>query len=158
MDERQVEEIAVPFFQVLGRIAADLGVIICLEPNPPVYGTNFMTNAAETSHIVRLVGHPSIQMQFDTGAIALNGEDPEKIISEHGSIIKHVHVSEPQLITIGRAHTDHMLIGSALNQHLGKCIATIEMVATKNEPHLSTVEEALRYTVQSYRPSPMVNA
>jgi sugar phosphate isomerase/epimerase len=156
LDERQVEQVAMPFFSSLGHIAADLGVTICLEPNPPVYGANFMTNSAETSHVVRLVNHPNIQMQFDTGAITINGEDPEQLIMEHAPIIKHVHVSEPQLMTIGRAETNHALIGSALNKNLDQCIATIEMVATKEEAHVLTVEEALRYTVQCYRPSPMV--
>src|SRR6185436_13316706 len=52
LDEVQAVEMAIPFFRSLGDIAAPHGVTICLEPNPPRYGANFMTTAASTAAVV----------------------------------------------------------------------------------------------------------
>ena len=72
LSNAQVLEQAVSFFRRLGDIAREHGVIVCLEPNPTRYGANFMTTSAETAHVVAAVGHESIRMQFDTGALTIN--------------------------------------------------------------------------------------
>ena len=142
---------ALPFFQRLGDIAASYGVIICLEPNPPCYGANFMTTGTETATIVTQVAHPAIFMQFDSGAFTINGEDPCAVLHNHASLIGHIHASEPDLIPLGDSTTDHSKIAPVLAQLLPKHVVTIEMLATKNEPHLVAIERAVRVAIQHYR-------
>ena len=78
LDDADTATVARQFFRQLGDVAARHGVTICLEPNPSCYGANFMTTSVETAGVVRLVDHPSIGMQFDTGALAINGEDAHR--------------------------------------------------------------------------------
>ncbi|WP_250509415.1 sugar phosphate isomerase/epimerase family protein [Caballeronia sp. GACF4] len=151
IDDAEVLDIAVPFFRRLGDIAADQGVIVCLEPNPPRYGANFMTTSLETLGVVKQVAHPAIGMQLDTGAITINGEDPETIVRECAPAIGHVHVSEPDLVPVGDGKGDHDAFARAVRDHLPDHIVTIEMVATKNEPHDISIERALGTTISHYR-------
>ncbi|MBC7489491.1 MAG: sugar phosphate isomerase/epimerase, partial [Glaciimonas sp.] len=83
--------VAISFFRRLGDIAASHGIIMCLEPNPPCYGANFMTTSVETAQVVAHIDHPAIRMQFDTGALAINGEDPVTVLRECATLIGHVH-------------------------------------------------------------------
>jgi len=94
--EAEATEIANDFFHRLGDVAGSHGVVICLEPNPPCYGANFMTDSAETARVVTEVAHPAIRMQLDTGAITINGEDPENVIGRYASLIGHIHASPSQ--------------------------------------------------------------
>lgn len=151
-DDQALDE-AVHFFQRLGDIAQAHGVIVCLEPNPPRYGANFMTSSAETAHVVNTVGHGAIRMQFDTGALAINEESPEAVLASSAHLIGHVHASEPDLVPLGDGGTNHRLLHQALLNHLPNHVVSIEMVATKEEPHLVSIERALSCAIECYRPS-----
>ncbi|MEY4616739.1 MAG: hypothetical protein RJB66_1699 [Pseudomonadota bacterium] len=150
LSEDQTLTLACSFFAKLGNIAHKHGVVMCLEPNPPCYGANFMTTSEETAKIVTLVNHPAIRMQLDTGAIAINQEHIQTVVSQFKSFIGHIHISEPNLIPIGDAQTNHHEYGLALRQELGERIATIEMVAPKNEPHPLAIRRALGIVKTNY--------
>ncbi|MFC5480070.1 sugar phosphate isomerase/epimerase family protein [Massilia suwonensis] len=154
LDDEQTMTIATAFFRRLGDAARAAGVIVCLEPNPTCYGANFMTNAVETAAVVRAVAHPAIKMQFDTGALAINGEDPEQVLRDCADLIGHVHASEPNLVPLGDGTTDHRAMRAALEKYLPDHVVSIEMVATKDEPRLDAVERALGKAASFYRQAP----
>jgi len=144
-------DVAVPFFQRLGDLAQSYGVVICLEPNPTCYGANFMTTSAETVQVVRQIAHPAIRMQLDTGALTINGEDPGAVLQDCALLIGHVHASEPDLLPLGDGGTNHAKVVAALRQHLPNHVVSIEMLATKNEPHEVSIERALGVAIRHYR-------
>ena len=144
-------DVAVHFFQRLGDVAQSYGVVICLEPNPTCYGANFMTTSAETVQVVRQIAHPAIRMQLDTGALTINGEDPGAVLQDCAPLIGHVHASEPDLLPLGDGGTDHAKVVAALRQHLPNHVVSIEMLATKNEPHEVSIERALGVAIRHYR-------
>ncbi len=152
LSDVQTLELAVCFFRRLGDVAKDHGVFVCLEPNPIRYGANFMTTSEETAHIVAAVSHGSIRMQFDTGALTINGESPEVALECSARLIGHVHASEPDLVPLGDGGTDHQLMHKALNNYLPDHVVSIEMVATKAESHLQSIERALTCAIDYYRP------
>ena len=151
LDEVEAVVVAATFFRELGDVAARCGVCICLEPNPARYGANFMTTSAETARMVELIDHPAIRMQFDTGSLAINGEDPHAVLSDCAALIAHVHASEPDLLPLGEGGTDHGAMAAALMEFLPHKLVSIEMVATKNEPHLQSIERAIKVAVGQYR-------
>lgn len=151
LSDDQALAVAVPFFRRLGAIAQERGVIVCLEPNPGCYGANFMTTAAETAAVVRAVAHPAVKMQFDTGALTINGEDPAQVLHECADLIGHIHASERNLVTLGDADTDHCSIGPLLAQALPAHVVTIEMLASNTEAHVVAIERALQCASKGYR-------
>jgi D-psicose/D-tagatose/L-ribulose 3-epimerase len=152
LTDEQARSTAAAIFWVLGDIARSHGVVICLEPNPPCYGSNFMCNTEETADIVRATAHPAIKMQLDTGACTINKEDVADVVHRYAQLIGHVHASEPDLLPLGDGGTDHVLAGAAVRQLLPDHVVTIEMLATKNEPHLQSIERALRVARAEYVP------
>lgn len=151
LNDGQALEQAVSFFRRLGDVALEHGVIVCLEPNPARYGANFMTSCEETAHVVAAVGHCAIRMQFDTGALTINGESPEAVLESSARLIGHVHASEPDLVPLGDGGTDHQLMHKALLTYVPQHVVSIEMVATKEESHLHSIERALSCAVKCYR-------
>lgn len=151
LDDAQALEVAMGFFRQLGDIAHDLGVVVCLEPNPACYGANFMLTSAETAQVVRQVAHRSIRMQLDTGALTINGEDPARVLQECAELIGHVHASEPDLVPLGDGATDHPRVRAALSDHLPDHVVTIEMLTKPPEPPLQAIERALLAATRHYR-------
>ncbi len=151
LDNLEARDIAISFFRKLGDIAQSYGLLICLEPNPPCYGSNFMTTSAETAMVVEKTAHPSIRMQMDTGAITINNEKPAAVLQKWASLIGHIHASEPNLLPLGDGGCEHGKIATALRQHLPSHIVSIEMAATKDEPQEISVERALKVAIYHYR-------
>jgi len=144
---------AVSFFRRLGDIAQSYGVVICLEPNPTCYGANFMITSAETAMVVEQTDHPAIKMQLDTGALTINDEAPVAVLQDYASLIGHVHASEPDLLPLGDGGTEHSKVADALRLYLPEHVISIEMLATKNEPHTISIERALSVATHYYRGS-----
>lgn len=151
LDDAQTLDAAMPFFRRLGDIAQSHGVTICLEPNPPCYGANFMTTHAATAAVVRAVAHGAIGMQMDTGALTLAGETAAAVLRADAALIGHIHASEPDLVTLGDGGTDHAAAAAAIGERLPRHIVAIEMAAAKDEPHLAAIERALTVAMRCYR-------
>ena len=141
--------IAMPFFNRLGDIAVSYGVSFCIEPNPPRYGCNFLTNSGDAAAFVRRVGHPAIAMHLDTGSIAISNEDPQALIRDNADIIGHIHISEPDLIPVADGPL-HSVVAASLRQTLPRHVVSIEMLATREEPHPQSVERAVVVTRRYY--------
>ncbi|WP_296250634.1 sugar phosphate isomerase/epimerase family protein [Pseudomonas sp. UBA4194] len=142
---------AVSFFRALGAVGADHGVTFCLEPNPERYNSNFMTHSQDTARIVRLVDHPHIRMQLDTGAILINAESPVNVLTLHGELIGHVHLSEPGLATLGSVGSDHSTIAAELAALRPDDVYAIEMLPTGEGSQVKAVSEAIRFATATYR-------
>jgi sugar phosphate isomerase/epimerase len=151
LSDEQTLAIAIPFFRRLGEIAQAHGVVICLEPNPESYGANFMTNSADTAAVVRQIAHPAIRMQLDTGSLAMNGEDVFAVVQAHADIIGHIHASEPNLVPLGDGGVNHAFMSQCIRKSLAQHVVSIEMVATKSEPHCESIERALRFASLNYK-------
>lgn len=142
---------AVRFFQDLGAVGADYEVTFCLEPNPERYNSNFMTHSEDTARIVRLVDHPHIRMQLDTGAMLINGESPVDVMTLHGQLIGHVHLSEPGLVTLGSVGSDHSAIAAELVALRPDDVYAIEMLPTGEGSQAKAVGEAIRFATATYQ-------
>jgi sugar phosphate isomerase/epimerase len=151
LSDEEALAIAVPFFKQAGEIAQSHGVVICLEPNPPCYGANFMITTEETANVVKKVAHPAIKMQLDIGALTINGEDVAVVLKQHAHLIGHIHASEPDLVPLSDGKADHAYAHAVLAKTLPNHIVSIEMLATQNEPHPLSIERALIAAIRSYR-------
>jgi len=150
LSNEQALEIATTFFRRLANIAQQYEVTICLEPNPECYGSNFMTTSPETAAVVKSVGHPALKMQFDTGALSINGESPTSVCTEFQHLIGHVHASEPQLVPVGAGTTDHQQSAAALRQFLPEAPVTIEMLTNSVDDALAAVEKSVQFVTSCY--------
>lgn len=100
MDEAM--SLAVDFFRQLGEALEDTGIILTVEPNPPIYADcDMITRLEEAIELVRRVDHPMVKVQLDTGAIAHaqgEGRGPElAAIADAVMDAAHLHVSVPGL-------------------------------------------------------------
>ncbi|MAM88361.1 MAG: xylose isomerase [unclassified Hahellaceae] len=156
LSDEEAAAVAVPFFRKLAKIAEAHGVRVCLEPNPTCYGANFMVNSSETAHIVRAVNHPAIKMQFDSGALAINSEAAEDVLSANADVIGHIHASEPQLKPLGDGSSDLAAMAESLKKHFPDSVIAIEMVATSDEPHANSIERAIQTALRHFRADSLV--
>lgn len=148
LTDEKAEAVALAFFTRLGDIALQEGVEICLEPNPPCYGANFLTTVKETYLFVRKLAHPAVRMQLDTGALFINRE-PIDLIPEIKDQIGHIHISEPNLSVLGTEGVNHERVAQALNL-VSRAPRTIEMLIKNKDSTMESIARAVKIAQTHY--------
>lgn len=123
---REAFEIAAEFFAMLAVKSSENGTCLCIEPNPPSYGCNFVTTAEEGRELVQMVGNDSFGLHLDAAGMVLAGEDAAQEI-RNSPDIRHFHVSAPDLGPLAEGMVPHLDIGSALRDVAYEGYISIEM-------------------------------
>lgn len=82
-------KMAINFFKELNAYA-NKRVVLCIEPNPKEYGTNFINT---TKQAIKFAKQTGIKINLDCGTIVMNDEYIEIPTDDIG----HIHFSEPFL-------------------------------------------------------------
>ena len=151
LSDNKVTKIAVDFFRRLGTLAEKRGVVICLEPNPTCYGSNFMTNSLETAKIVEAVNCDSIRMQLDTGAMQINKEAPRATIKKFAHLIHHIHISEPNLVPITPKNYYSQEVSESILEFLPNIPVTIEMLSSSPKTSEEEILSSIKLIKELYR-------
>lgn len=151
LSDAQAHDQAVAFFRQAGDVAARHGVMLCLEAVAPLYGANFMTTTLDCATVVRAVDHPALRMLLDTGAMQINGEDPQDMVPYTADITEHIHLAEPGLIPYGDGNADYISVRDSLVRHVPRCAAALEILPSKAEPALPAMARSLAFATALYR-------
>jgi D-psicose/D-tagatose/L-ribulose 3-epimerase len=104
----EANRIAVEFFSKLADIAEAVGTCVVMEANPPVYGADWITTAADAIELVERVNHPSFRLHLDTGCMTIAGDSIPAGFARGRQLMRHFHVSEPNLAAPGTSgEVDH---------------------------------------------------
>lgn len=152
------QAIGIDVLRRAGDLAARHGIVLCIEPNPSIYGCDFLTDHGETAAFVRACAHPSIRMQFDLGALIANDEDLAAGWTDWSDLVAHAHLSEPHLPTFGGGATKaqvHRVLGAALRGRWSSLVPTLEMLppADGGDP-VEAVAAAIRLAREHYVGAP----
>ncbi|MEX0833807.1 MAG: sugar phosphate isomerase/epimerase family protein [Actinomycetota bacterium] len=99
-------ETAVKFFSDVGGFYEERGVTLCIEPNPPEYDCDFITDAEEGIRLVKAVGSSGFGLHLDAGALILAHDDGSGI-TKGASVLRHFHISQPSLSGFGSPRPEH---------------------------------------------------
>lgn len=88
---------AVPVLRRAAERFADHGSILCIEPNPRRYGCNFVCTAREGAELVNAVDHAGFGLHLDAAGLFLEGEELRELLPDLRGMLRHFHVSEPEL-------------------------------------------------------------
>jgi sugar phosphate isomerase/epimerase len=127
---------AAEVFRRLGDYADWHGCVLAMEPNPAVYGTNFLNSLVEADQFVRQTDHPAVTLNFDVGSIHLNGEFDSlpRLLANTIERVSHIHVSQPQLALITPEVETLAPLFSALRSAGWEGWVSIEMRKAPSDP------------------------
>lgn len=92
-------KISTEFFNKLADIAGEYHVMISIEANPILYGTDFLISTEEAIDFIVKLNRDYIGLNLDIGTILYNQEKMDSI-KGYEKFISHVHISEPCLLEI----------------------------------------------------------
>ena len=139
------------FFSRAGEAAAAEGVVICIEPNPDIYGCDFLQTAAETACMVQAVDSPGVRLNLDMGELIHHGTDVARAVREFLPLAGHFHASEPMLAPFDASRAAHREAARALQATDYTGIVSLEMKAPPDG--LPVVRRALQDLLEIYFPA-----
>jgi len=128
--------LAEEFFLSIGQYAADHNTIIALEPNPPIYNTNFINTTNEAFDFCNQLACDGLKVNVDLGTCIYYGESIE-IIQRNLPLVSHIHLSEPGLKPLQQRNLYRQLKSLDYDKYF-----SIEMASPHN---LDMVKQTIRY-------------
>jgi len=145
-----VEEIALDFFHRLGEVAKKYNIQFCIEPNPTVYGCDFITTAEQGYDLVSKINSQGFGLHLDAAGMTLSQDAVESALKMALPKLCHFHISEPQLKVIGEGGVNHLLFGQTLNRLNYQGWTSIEMLAQNSRDNSQNVIKALETAHKYY--------
>lgn len=138
--------IALSFFDELGTYAHQNKTVLAMEPNPEIYGTNFLNTTAQAIDFVKEINNEGLKVNVDLGTIIHNNESLDAI-ANNIDLINHIHISEPYLEPIkeSRIHRD---LYNLLKEYKYGNFVSIEM---KNSNDIATVTNTIHYIKDAFK-------
>jgi len=100
-------------FEEIVLVAAERGVVLCLEPLARTE-TNFVNTAADAARMAREIDSPNLRIILDVKAMSDEGRPIPDIIREAGDWAAHVHANDANLNGPGFGDVDFVPIFAAL--------------------------------------------
>lgn len=104
----QALEQAAALLRKAAAIFHDQGCCLCIEPNPRRYGCNFVNTAAEGIELVAAVDHPGFRLHLDAAGMYLEQEDLAAVLPAALPLLRHFHLSEPDLGDFRQPQVPHL--------------------------------------------------
>ena len=91
-----------------------------------------LNNTNETINFIDKINLPHLKLNFDTGTILLNGNDPIEVYKYSNQYVGHIHISSPGLKPISKDMFDHNKFRNILLDHQYNKGIAVEMLTEKN--------------------------
>ncbi|MNM51974.1 Xylose isomerase-like TIM barrel [compost metagenome] len=126
------------FFSACAEYAQAKGVVIGLEANPAVYGTNYLNTTMEAWELIKKINSPSLRLNLDLGTVLINHESLD-ILPDVISYVSHVHISEPGLAPL-QPRQDHLQLAQFLRANNYQGCVSLEMKNSGKKELFSSME------------------
>lgn len=134
------------FFKEIGEYAYQHNTIVSIEPNPTIYGTNFINYTKDAFEFVKKINSQGIKVNIDFGTIIQNDEKLD-IIKDNSDLINHIHISEPNLEKV-QIRKEHYELYKILKDANYQNYISIEMKKTDN---IDDLKETIEYVSSVFR-------
>lgn len=144
--ENKIEQV----FHELGNYATSKGLYFCIEPNPTVYGADFVTNTVDGIALVKKINNAGFRLHLDFGTMLMNHENIDTTVAQAVDVVEHIHLSHPNLEQVIGYEAQHILLRNALKKYQYKGVVAIEMKHSMQADNIKKVKETIAYVTSIY--------
>lgn len=151
LSKSNVQKIAQDFFYQIGEICKPHKLFFGIEPNPPIYNTDFINTTQEALKLVKAVNHSNFKVHLDSGALFYENKNTLETLSQAIPLSSHFHISELFLKTIPQKKAPHQALAKTLSKLNYQGYLSIEMPLPPNEDHFSQITKTLKFIETTYQ-------
>ena len=130
-NNKECHKLMIKFLKKVSLLCKKYKIVFCLEANPKIYQTEYLTETNQALNIIKKVNSRFIRLNLDLGTIISNKENLDFIVKNHLKLVGHVQISSPYLINLSRYKKHIKQLIYCLKKYNYRKIISIEMLAQK---------------------------
>ena len=144
--KNKLDELSYDMFSKIASLCMKYKVYFCLEANPKIYKTKYLTHTNDSINLVKKINNRYFKINLDLGTIIANKENFKLIIKNNLKFIGHVQISSPYLKNLLYYKKKIDVFVKTL-QNLGyKKVISFEMLKN-NKNNLKVIKKVLEHKI-----------
>ena len=92
-----LDKISFEMFKKISLISEKYKIIFCLEANPKIYGTEYLTHTTDAIKLAKKINSRYFKVNLDLGTIISNNENVNYLLKNYMKFFAHAQISSPGL-------------------------------------------------------------
>ena len=143
--KKKLDQLSLEMFTKIAHQSKKHKVCFCLEANPKIYKTKYLTHTSNSIDLVKKINNPYFKINLDLGTVISNKENYEAIIKKNLNYIGHVQVSSPHLKNLTNFKKKIDLFIKTLHNSGYKKVISFEMLRNKKN-NFKVIKKILEHT------------
>jgi len=126
-----LDKMSFNMFKKISLISEKNKIIFCIEANPKIYGTKYLTHTLNAIEIAKKVNNKFLRVNLDLSTIISNKENIDYLLKNHLNYFAHAQISSPNLTNLLRYKKDIKIFLKKLRKYKYKKVISIETLGKK---------------------------
>jgi D-psicose/D-tagatose/L-ribulose 3-epimerase len=138
-----LDKISFEMFKRISIISEKYKIIFCIEANPKIYGTKYLTHTVDAVKLAKKINNKFFKVNLDLSTVISNKENIDYLLKNHLNYFGHAQISSPNLINLLRYKKDILIFLSKLKKYGYKKVISIETLRKKRD-NLSYIKNIIK--------------
>ena len=126
-----LDKMSFKMFKKISLISEKNKVIFCVEANPKIYGTNYLTHTIDAINISKKINNKFFKVNLDLSTVISNNENIDYLLKKYLNFFEHAQISSPHLVDLLKYKKNIALFLRKLKQYSYKKVVSIETLRAK---------------------------
>ena len=130
-------------FKKISLLCEKNKIIFCLEANPKIYGTKYLTHTLDAIKLAKKIDNKYFRVNLDLGTIISNKENIEYLLKNYLIYFAHAQISSPYLINLLKYKKQIKIFLDKLSKYKYKKVISIETLR-QNKNNLDYIKNIIK--------------
>jgi len=121
-----LDKISFDMFKKISLISQKNKIIFCIEANPKIYGTKYLTRTLDALELAKKINNKFFKVNLDLSTVISNNENIDYLLKNYLPNFGHAQISSPNLINLLRYKKDIKMFLNKLSKYKYKKVVSIE--------------------------------
>ncbi len=142
-----LDKISFEMFKKISLISEKNNVIFCIEANPRIYGTKYLTHTIDTINLSKKINSRFFKVNLDLSTVISNNENIDYLLKNYLNFFGHAQISSPNLVNLLRYKKDIALFLRKLKKYNYKKVVSIETLR-KRKNNLNYIKNIIELIIR----------
>lgn len=126
-----LDKLSLEMFRKIALVSKKNKIIFCVEANPQIYGTKYLTHTIDAINLAKKINNPFFKVNLDLGTIISNNENIDFLLGNYLNYFGHAQISSPYLTNLLRYKKFIKIFIRKLKKYKYKKTVSIETLRNK---------------------------
>ena len=124
--KEMLDKMSFKMFKKISLISEKNKIIFCIEANPRIYGTKYLTHTIDAINISKKINNKFFKVNLDLSTVISNNENIDYLLKNYLNFFGHAQISTPNLVNLLRYKKDIAIFLRKLKKYSYKKVVSIE--------------------------------